>query len=283
MSKKKRTIFFISDSTGITANVLGHSLLTQFDNIEFEQITLPYINTIDKVKSVIKRVNDAADHAGESPIVFSSMLRAEMRQLLTESKGHVIDLFGLFINELEGVFQQKASSEVGRSHRIDNEGKNNSNNASAYERRIDAVNFALQHDDGATAQHYEHADVILIGVSRCGKTPTSLFLAMQFGIFTANYPLTEEDVSDMRLPKVLVPYRHKLFGLTIKPERLQQIRQERRPNSRYSSLKQCQLEVQTLEALYRRLNIPYISTTTTSVEEIATMVLDATKLERRIY
>lgn len=273
MSHSKRIIFFISDGTGITAKALGHSLLTQFEQIKFDTITLPYINTTEKAEKVVQQINQTAKDSGNRPIVFATLLEPEMRHIISTSNSLYLDLFATFIQPLEYEFQMKSSHAVGKSHTVN----------TAYNERIEAINFALLHDDGQSFQRYEDADVVLVGVSRSGKTPTCLYLAMQFGVFAANYPLTDDDIQTQALPEILTPYQEKLFGLTIQPSRLQKIRQERSPNSRYASLAQCQLEVQRVEALYRRFNVPFINTTVTSVEEIATSILLNAKIERPTF
>jgi regulator of PEP synthase PpsR (kinase-PPPase family) len=273
MSSAKRVIFFVSDSTGITVKTLGESLLAQFDTIKTHQKIIPFVNNHHAVHAAVDVINAAAKEYPYRPIVFATITNAELRDILAASQCMFVDLFGAFIEPLEREFETKSNHAVGRSQAIQ---KANG----TYDTRIDAINFTLQHDDGACIERYKEADVILVGASRSGKTPTCVYLAIQFGISAANYPLTDEDVEGMKLPDILTPYRHKLFGLTIRPERLHQIRQGRRPNSRYSSLRQCELEVQKIEALYRKIGLSYIDTTSTSVEEIASRLLMTTNLNR---
>lgn len=269
----KRSAFFISDGTGITAEGLGQSLLAQFENIEFEKTTLPYIDSIDKAKETVKTINKTAELDGVAPVIIDTIVNSEIRDEIAHSNGFMIDIFGTFLGPLEKELDSKSCYTVGKSHSI----TTNSN----YERRIDAVNFALDNDDGARTRHYGHADVILVGVSRSGKTPTCLYLALNYGIKAANYPITEEDVEDQKLPPALKEFKHKIFGLTIEPERLAVIRNERKPNSRYSSIKQCNHEVEEVEMMYRRERITFMNTTDYSVEEIATRIMVATGIERR--
>lgn len=271
----ERTVFFVSDRTGITAETLGHSLLTQFDNIHFKQINLPYVDSMEKAEHVVEQINRAAREDGARPIVFSTLVDARVRTVVAECDGVFLDFFDTFIGPLERELGVKSSHTVGRSHGLVD--------LTMYGGRMEAVNFALNTDDGTTTQHYDQADIILIGVSRSGKTPTCLYLALQFGIRASNYPLTDEDLTDSQLPSALEPFRHKLYGLTIDPLRLHQIRTERKPDSRYASLRQCQNEVQQAEALYRIKGIPFLNTTTMSIEEIATTILHETKLKRRLY
>ncbi len=267
---KKRTAFFISDRTGLTAEVLGRSLLTQFDSIEIERITLPYIDTADKARAAVARINAAAQADEQRPLLFSTLLLPDVRSIIAQSNALILDLFEIFIAPLEAELGVPSSHAVGRSHGV----------GASYTARMDAVNFALSHDDGGITRELHRADIILIGVSRCGKTPTSLYLALQFGIYAANYPLVPEDFAAAKLPAALNSLRNKLYGLTIRPERLQQLRAERLPNSRYAALDNCRLEVKQAESLMRLANISYLDVTAMSVEEIATTLLHQAGLKR---
>ena len=270
----KRYAFFISDGTGITAETLGNSLLSQFEAIDFDRITLPYVDSEEKARQAVQNINECAQRSGVSPVVFDTIVDKNIRKIIDEADAFQVDIFAAFLAPLESELNVKSSYTVGKSHAPAN--------SPNYLGRIDAVNFALDNDDGARTRQYHEADVILIGVSRCGKTPTSLYMAMQFGIKTANYPLTEEDMLDLKLPDSLKEHKKKLFGLTIDPDRLSVIRHERRANSRYASLKQCYHEVDEVELLYQRENIPFISTTDKSIEEISTRILASTGLQRRL-
>ena len=266
-----RTVFFISDRTGITAETLGHSLLTQFENIEFHLVRMPYVDTRDKAERAVALVDDNAARSELRPIVFSTIIDDDLRAMVASSQGLFLDFFDAFIGPLEQELRTPSSHMVGRSHGLVD--------FSSYNARIEAVNFALAHDDGLNTRHYGDAEVILLGVSRSGKTPTCLYLALQFGIRAANYPLTEEDLEQLSLPKPLRSFRDTLFGLTIDPVRLQQIRAQRRPESRYASMAQCELEVHKIAQLYRSEGIRYLNTTSRSIEEIATTILAETGLE----
>ncbi|MCX7634516.1 MAG: kinase/pyrophosphorylase [Syntrophales bacterium] len=272
----RRTVFFISDGTAITAETLGHSLLTQFEHILFEQITFPFIDTEEKARNVVKQINLEAQKTGLPPIVFSTLINPEIRHIIKSSRGRFYDLFETFIINLERDLSVEAAQVVGRYHSLVN--------SNAYDIRIDAVNFALGSDDGISTKNYDKADIILVGVSRAGKTPTCLYLGLQFGIYAANYPLTEKELfaTEQSLPAVLRPFRKRLFGLSINPDRLHKIRSQRRPNSRYASLKQCQDEVAAAESLFRLEHVPFLNITTMSVEEIATKILHESQLERRL-
>lgn len=270
----KRTAFFISDGTGITAETLGNSLLAQFDHVEFERITIPYVDNEKAAKEAVIQINQSATRNGAAPVIFDTIVDRNIRDIIASANGFTMDVFTSFLQPLEAALDTNSSYSVGNSHSIVDD--------QSYKVRIDAVHFALDNDDGARTRYYDQADVILIGVSRCGKTPTCLYLAMQFGIMAANYPLTEDDLDDIQLPKPLQKYRDKLFGLSIETERLAAIRTERKSNSKYASLSQCESEVRGAEAIYNRFRIPYLDSTHASVEEISTRVLASTNIERKL-
>ena len=267
---KYRTVFFVSDRTGLTAEVLGRSLLSQFDGIEFRRVTLRYIDTPDKARDVVSQINEASFADAQRPLVFSTLTNAALRSIIGQSDALQLDLFEMFIAPLETELGTSSSHAIGRSHGA----------GIGYTSRMDAVNYALDHDDGGLTRALDRADIILVGVSRCGKTPTSLYLALQFGIYAANYPLVEEDFFAQDLPGALKPLRNKLYGLTISPERLHQIRAERSPNTRYASLENCRDEVRQAEAMMARFNIPHLNVTAMSVEEIATTLVQQRKLRQ---
>jgi hypothetical protein len=268
----KRTAFFVSDGTGITSEALGMSLLSRFEEFEFERITLPYVDTVEKAQQTVEKINEATSRNGAKTIVFDTLVDDQIRSVIASSNCFMIDVFAAFLSPLEEELGQKPSDRVGRTKITENRG---------YEHRIAAVNYALANDDGARTKHYNEADVILVGVSRSGKTPTCLYLAMQYGIKAANYPLTEEDIDDQKLPGSIKSFKQKLFGLTIEPDRLSLIRNERKANSRYASIKQCNYEVEEVELMYRRERIPYMNTTHYSVEEIATRIMVQSGIKRR--
>lgn len=271
----KRTAFFISDGTGITAEGIGQSLLAQFESIDFVRITLPYIDSVEKARSAVTKINKAAETDDGKPIIFDTLVNSDIRAEIAMANAFKVDVFGTFLAPLEEALDTKCTYKVGKSHAINK-------NTNTYDRRIEAVNYALDNDDGARTRMYDEADLIITGVSRSGKTPTCLYLALQYGLKAANYPITEEDIGDQKLPSPLQLYKQKIFGLTIDPERLSLIRNERKPNSRYSSIKQCNYEVEEVELMYRRERIPYLNTTDFSVEEIATKVMVETGVERRV-
>jgi regulator of PEP synthase PpsR (kinase-PPPase family) len=272
----RRTVFFVSDRTGITAEMLGNSLLVQFDEFQFTRHTMPFVDSPEKVEEAIARINQVAAAEVKEPIVFSSVVDEAAAERLREgAHALTLDVFQIFISPLEATLGARSSHTAGRSHGIAD--------AHEYFARMEAINFTQAHDDGAQTRDLAKAQVVLVGVSRCGKTPTSLYLALQFGIRTANFPLTPEDFADRRLPQSVLPFRDKLFGLTIQADRLREIREERRPGSRYASLENCRYEVREAEYLMERERIPIVDTTSKSIEEIATTVLHRTGLRRAMY
>jgi regulator of PEP synthase PpsR (kinase-PPPase family) len=270
----RRTVFFVSDQTGVTAETLGHSLLTQFEGNEFDLVTLPFLDTLDKVDTALKQIAERGAQQGVAPIIFSTLVQEELRLRFEPPSGLLIDFFDSHLPVLAHELRAKSSHIAGRAHGLVDSGQ--------YDQRIDATNFALNNDDGARVDEYERADIILIGVSRCGKTPTCLYLALSYGVYAANYPFSEEELESGRLPRVLQEHRHKLYGLTIAAQRLQKIRRERRAVGSYATMPQVSFELRAAEALYARYKIPFIDATQKSIEELASTILSNTGVERRI-
>lgn len=269
------TVFFVSDGTGITAETFGNSILNQFA-AKPRHVRRPFIDSADKAHQVVREINHTAEVEGKRPIVFITLVDREVLAIVKDlSKALVLDMFNTFIEPLEAEFGMTSNHRVGRFSDIAK--------SQEYTDRIEAINFSLAHDDGQSAKNLESADVILVGVSRSGKTPTSLYLAMQHGIKAANYPLIPEDFERGKIPSSLAPHKKKCFGLTIDPDRLNQIRHERRPNSKYASIENCRYEVREAEAMMRREGIEWLSSTHKSIEEIATTILRDIRPDRLMY
>ena len=270
-----RTVFFVSDGTGITAETFGNAILAQFE-LNVRRVRLPFLDSVDKAHQAVRQINHAAELEGKRPLVFLTVVNDEVLDVFRQHcRGMMLDMFGTFVEPLEAELGIKSNHRVGRF--------SDASKSQAYHDRIEAINYSLAHDDGQSNTDLEGSDVILVGVSRSGKTPTSLYLAMQCGLKAANYPLIPEDFERRQLPPALVPFRSKIFGLTISPDRLAEIRAERRPNSRYASLENCRMEVSEAEAMMRRAGIRWLSTTTKSIEEIATTILQEIRPERLVY
>jgi len=269
-----RPVFFVSDGTGITAETIGHSVLTQFNGVNYQTQRIPFVDTREKALAAVARIRAAGEHTGVRPIVVNTVVDGTLTAVLAESGGLMLDVFAPFIGPLQEELGIERQPRVGQAHGLVDMGE--------YEARINATNYALSHDDGIDLD-YREADLILVGVSRSGKTPTCLYLALHFGVKAGNYPLTPDDLESGELPAILKPHRRKLFGLTIDPVRLQQVRQARRPNTRYATLEQCRREVASADMLFRQENIPVLSTTHTSIEEIASKVLSALGIDKHMF
>jgi regulator of PEP synthase PpsR (kinase-PPPase family) len=270
-----RTAYFVSDGTGITAETFGNAILAQFE-APVRRIRLPFLDSVDKAHQAVRQINHTAEIEGKRPLVFTTVVNMDVLRVIKQHcKGMLLDMFGTFVEPLESELGIKSNHRVGRF--------SDASKSQTYNDRIEAINFSLMHDDGQSHKDLQGSDVILVGVSRSGKTPTSLYLAMQHGLKASNYPLIPEDFDRRKLPPALVPHRKKVFGLTIAPERLSEIRNERRPNSRYASLENCRMEVSEAESMMRREGIRWLSTTTKSIEEIATTILQEIQPDRLAY
>ena len=271
----ERTVFFLSDQTGVTAETLGHSLITQFSAKNFRKMTLPFIDTEDKAREAVLTINAEQNTGAPRPIVFSTLVQGEYRAIVKEAEWLAPRYFRCVPgSRLAAELGEEPSFEPGRAHGM--------SDIDAYMRRIEATNFALANDDGGISRNYDVADVILVGVSRSGKTPTCLYLALQYGVYAANYPLTDEEFESGKLPDFLVKQKEKLYGLSIDPKRLTQIRKERRPVGKYSSAQQVRFELRETDKIFRRYGIPNVDTTKFSIEEISSRILDSTGVERRV-
>jgi regulator of PEP synthase PpsR (kinase-PPPase family) len=271
MQPSSRQVYFISNGTAITAETLGMSLLAQFPDHPFQTHTVPFVDTLEKAHTFADEIKHSFDASGQLPIVICTMGDEDLIKIIKQCKALIIDPFGDILPRLEKALAAQ-HHQPGESHRTAN--------PSLYESRIDAIDYAMLHDDGGKTQNYDEADIILVGVSRSGKTPSCLYLALQFGIKAANYPITEEDMDTDRLPKPIAPFKERLYGLTTDLQRLVNIREERRPNSRYASTNQCRFELRAVEEMYLRHGITYINTSRMSVEEISARIIRDNGLHR---
>ena len=273
MSNETRIVFIVSDGTGITAENFSQSILAQFE-ASFKHIRVPFVDSVDKAHDAVSSINQAATKYGVPPIVFTTLVNSELNSIVSKANGLILDMFQTFVAPLEEALGMKSTHAMNRLH--------HNADTDAYKNRIEAINYSLAHDDGQSNQNLAEADVILIGISRVGKTPTSLYLAMQYGLKAANYPLIPEDFERGQLPKDLIPFRQKIFGLMIDAERLSEIRNERRPGSNYAKLENCRYEINEATAMMKKQSIPWVLTTSKSIEEIATTVLQAIKSDKTI-
>jgi regulator of PEP synthase PpsR (kinase-PPPase family) len=273
MSTETRIVFIVSDGTGITADNFSQSILAQFE-ATFKRIRIPFVDSVDKAHDAVSNINQSNQQYGVQPIVFTTLVNPELNAIVTKANGLILDMFQTFVAPLETALGMKSTHAMNRLH--------HNADTEAYKNRIEAINYSLAHDDGQSNQNLAEADVILVGISRVGKTPTSLYLAMQYGLKAANYPLIPEDFERGQLPKDLIPHRQKIFGLMIDAERLSEIRNERRPGSNYAKLENCRYEINEATAMMKKQSIPWVLTTSKSIEEIATTVLQAIKSDRTI-
>lgn len=268
-SSTTRAAYFVSDSTGVTAETLGNALLANFPGIRFLKHTIPFVATEAEARSVVAGI-DADAAAGREPLLFITVKNATLRGILSRSRSNVIDLLAGHLTELERALGVTASEQLGNYHGL--------GDTERYFARMRAVEYAIEHDDGQSSRALDQAEVVIIAPSRCGKTPTTMYLALQHGLRVANYPLTEDDFPGEGLPRSIAKYRDRCFGLTTTPLRLSQVRHERRPSSQYSSLEQCTIELRRAEDLYRRNRVPFLNSTTKSVEEMSAVIMQTMKL-----
>lgn len=266
---QRRAAYFVSDSTGITAETLGSALLANFPAIDFERHTIPFVDTVEGARNVLADIQHAVAQ-GKAPLVFTTVKQAELRRILTDTDATIIDLLAGHLTELEDALGTTASEQLGQYHGV--------GDMHHYLARMRAVEYAIEHDDGQSARALDLADVVIVAPSRCGKTPTTMYLALQYGLLVANYPLTDDDFPTEGLPRAVAPYRERCFGLTTTALRLSQVRHERRPSSRYASLEQCTLELRRAEDLYRRNHVPFLNSSTKSVEEMSAVIMQTMKL-----
>lgn len=274
-TNNSRAVFFVSDSTGITVETLGHSLLSQFNTVEFSSYSLRFIDTEDKAREAQQAINKVADDTHHPPIIFCTLVKPELRQILSNSKGLFFDVLNTFLKPIEDEIGLKAKHDVGRAHGILDD--------SDYADRINAVNYSLKTDDGSHAKIYDDADVIITGVSRTGKTATCLYLALHYGLYAANYPLVEDELEGESLPQNLVQHKNKVIGFFITPERLHLVRTKRRPDSEYASLSRCRFEIRQAKGMFSRDQVPFLDVSSMSIEEIASTIVSMLKLTPRTY
>jgi regulator of PEP synthase PpsR (kinase-PPPase family) len=235
-------------------------------------VRIPFVDTPEKIDACLSQIAAAHEADGERPIIVTTLVREDMAQRLQAADALVLNFFASFIAPLESELGLRANHMMGRAR--------GGATSKDYMARVAAIDFTVAHDDGVSQRGLELADVILVGVSRSGKTPTSLYLALQFGLKAANYPLIPEDFERKALPPILLGHQAKLYGLSIAPERLSRIREERRPGSNYAALANCRSEVAAAEAMMREHSIPWLDASSKSIEEIAaTLVQELSRVK----
>jgi regulator of PEP synthase PpsR (kinase-PPPase family) len=265
-------VFFLSDSTGISAETMGNALLIQFPGLRFERTVIPFISSVEEARSVVARLDQALDSSPRTPLVFTTAASDEVRLELRRTRCPLIDFFDLHMQQVEAILGTPGERLAARLHGV--------GDIQRYNSRMQAIEYTIEHDDGQSVRSLEKADVILVAPSRCGKTPTAMYLALQHGLFVANYPIVDEDLEVTELPRPVRQLRQRCFGLMTSPQRLSAVRQERRPGSQYASLEQCTFELRRTEAMFKRHGLPVVDSSTKSVEEISTMILQRLKTMR---
>jgi regulator of PEP synthase PpsR (kinase-PPPase family) len=262
-------VFFLSDSTGISAETMGNALLIQFPNLRFDRTLIPFISSVAEAREVVARLDAVLDSSDRTPLVFTTAASDEVRLELRRTRCPVIDFFDLHMQQVEEILGTPGERLAARLHGV--------GDIKRYNSRMQAIEYTIEHDDGQSVRSLDKADVILLAPSRCGKTPTAMYLALQHGLFVANYPIVEEDLEVTELPRPVRDLRERCFGLMTSPARLSAVRQERRPNSQYASLEQCTFELRRTESMFKRHRLPVVDSSTKSVEEISTMILQRLK------
>jgi regulator of PEP synthase PpsR (kinase-PPPase family) len=262
-------VFFLSDSTGISAETMGNAMLIQFPDLRFERTLIPFISSVEDAQRVVAQLDATLESSPRPPLVFATAASDEVRLELLRTRCPIIDFFGLHMERVEAILDAHGVHAAARLHGV--------GDIKRYNSRMQAVEYTIEHDDGQSVRSLEKADVILLAPSRCGKTPTAMYLALQHGLFVANYPIVPEDLESNELPSPVRSLRDRCFGLTTTPQRLSAVRQERRPDSRYASLDQCTYELRRTEAIFQLYDLPVVDSSTRSVEEISTVVLQGLK------
>jgi regulator of PEP synthase PpsR (kinase-PPPase family) len=265
-------VFFLSDSTGISAETMGNALLIQFPGLRFDRTVIPFISSVEEARSVVARLDQALDTSPRTPLVFTTAASDEVRLELRRTRCPLIDFFDLHMQQVEAILGTPGERLAARLHGV--------GDIQRYNSRMQAIEYTIEHDDGQSVRSLDKADVILVAPSRCGKTPTAMYLALQHGLFVANYPIVDEDLEVTELPRPVRQLRQRCFGLMTSPQRLSAVRQERRPGSQYASLEQCTFELRRTEAMFKRHGLPVVDSSTKSVEEISTMILQRLKTMR---
>ena len=257
-------VFFLSDSTGISAETMGNALLIQFPDAKFERTTIPFISTVEHAREVVAMLDEQMEGA-VTPLVFTTAAEDGVREELNRTRAPLIDFFGMHMQRVESILGRSGRREAARLHGV--------GDIKRYNSRMAAVEFTIEHDDGQSLRAMDRADVILLAPSRCGKTPTSMYLALQHGLFVANYPLVDEDLERSDLPGPVAAYADRCWGITTNVDRLSRVRNERRPGSRYASPEQCRWELRRAKQLFEAYRLPVVDSSAKSVEEISALIL----------
>jgi len=257
-----KDVYYISDSTGILATNLGQALICQFPEVNFSGEKFPFIRTVEDAKKTLAYILSRS--GGRRPLIFSTIINSDVRKIFDSPEVEFFDAFGHFLDRLETCLETPALREPGFARHLDNV---------HMAKRVEAIYFCLEHDDGRKVDEFDEADIILLGVSRAGKTPISVYLSTQMGLKSANFPLTSEYLTRYRIPDGIMQNRAKAVGLTTSAQLLNSVREKRYPGSNYAKLSTCIEEIHQAQRIFQKNKIPIISTAGKSIEEAATQVL----------
>jgi [pyruvate, water dikinase]-phosphate phosphotransferase / [pyruvate, water dikinase] kinase len=268
--QEPRDVYYLSGSTGILAKDLGKALLCQFPDVPFREELIPFIQTEKEAEKAIERIRSRS--TGQVPMVISTLLGRKLNGILNHPDVEFLNIFDQFLRKIEDILEEKAVWKAGASRHPSER---------TMIKRVEAIHYCIDHDDGSGTKDYDEAEVILLGVSRSGKTPVSVYLATQMGIKTANYPLVLDDSPSFRLPPYITRNKKRLIGLSITPQLLHQYREQRYANSSYASLSTCRSEINEVNTLYLNHDIPIVTSDGKSIEEIAIHVTQLLNLKKK--
>lgn len=272
-SKKCVTIFVISDSAGETASKLAAASMAQYPTVDFSLFRRTFAKEEDKLKKALE------DARRENAMVLHTIVNEHLvkiaNEFFEEHNMYHFDILTPPVAEIERLTGIAPTREPGALHHL------NEN----YFKRIEAMEFAVKYDDGKDPRGFLEADVLLLGVSRTSKTPLSLFLANK-NLKVANLPL----IPEAHLPKQIWEMNpKKIVGLTNNPDILNGIRKERMKtyglpaNTSYSDIEKIKKELAFANDLYQQLGCVVINVASLSIEETASMILNALNLEDHSY
>ncbi|WP_028582415.1 pyruvate, water dikinase regulatory protein [Desulfogranum japonicum] len=253
-----KNVYYISGSTAILAEDMGRALLAQFSGFRFKEEKIPFIHTVAEAEEALNRILDQCKE--EKPLLFCTIMDQHTRDVFNHPDVLFFDIFLETLEKVETSLGVCALREPGYSRHF---------TMSKMTKRVDAIHYSLEHDDGTKPKDYDIADLILVGVSRTGKTPVSIYLATHMELKAANFPLTADHLGKHELPKEIVKNKSRAIGLTASPRYLHEIREKRYHGSTYASLDTCTRELQQARQLYRRYDLKTLNVEGRSIEELA--------------
>ncbi len=265
-----KDVYYISDSTAILAEDLGRALLCQFPGISFNEEKIPFVRSPEQAQAALQKILERS--GGRFPLLFCTIIDRNIREIFDSPEVEYFDILNGFLGQLEHSLEATPLREPGFSRR----GKD-------IAKRVEAIHYTLEHDDGTRTREYHQADIILVGVSRSGKTPVSVYLATHFGLKAANFPLTSEQLDNYVLPVDIIRNRQRALGLTSSPKHLHKIREKRYKGSSYASLSTCSRELQQARQLFSQHQIRVLETEGKSIEELAVQAIQLTGIKPTKY